>query len=180
MTRTALTLTLFVGLSLWVSGQNGVPAFYRQLDQLKANQPLLDQLINCGLNLSSADKGGNSLDRAEECRVAATKLAAALTTAPPNDAERVAELSDHIAAIVREGLIPNLTDAHNSVGSQEQREKLATISKDARANLSDFDKSLPSGEVYDRSASLTAARKKLTEARQMLDVIGDQINTPRK
>jgi hypothetical protein len=178
--RTALTLALFTGLSLWASAQQRATEFHQQLKQLDANRLLPEQLIDCGLDLSSVEKGGNSLVRAEECRVAATKLAAALKTAPPNDAERVAELSDHIAAVVRDGLIPNLTDAHNGGGSLEQREKLANISRDARTDLSNLDKSLPSGETFDRSASLTGARQKLAEARQKLAEIDAQINAPRK
>jgi hypothetical protein len=177
VTRTALTLSLFAGLSLWASAQERTTQLYQHLKQFEANRLLLDQLINHGLNLS---KGGDSLGRAEECRQAAITLAAALKTVPRNDAERVAELSDHIAAVVRDGLVPNLTDAHAQVGSPEQRQKLADISRDARTDLSELDKSLPHGEVFDRSASLASARQKLTDAQQKLAEVSDRITTPRK
>jgi hypothetical protein len=179
VTRTALTLTLFACLSLWASGQDRAP-IYKQIDQLEANRVLLNQLIDCGLNLSSAEKG-EPVSRAEECRLAASHLVAALKTVRPDDAERVAELSDHVAAVVLDGLIPNLNAAHDNVGaSREQLDKLVKISKHARADLSAFNKSLPSGGAFDRSASLDDARRKLDDARRKLDEIDDQINTPRK
>ena len=170
MTRTALTLTLFAGLSLWASAQERATEFHQQLKQLEANRLLLDQLIDHGLNLSSPEKGGSSLARAEECRLAAVTLAAALKAAPANDPERVAELSDHVAAVVRDGLLPNLTDAHINVGSPEQRKRLEDISRGAREDLSALDKSLPPGE----------ARRKFDEARQKLDEVGTRIDAPRK
>lgn len=172
MTRAALTLGLFAGLSLWASGQNRAPDFHRQLDQLEANRLLLDRLIDHGLNLSSAEKGGNSLARAEECRQAAVTLAAALKSAPAGDPERVAELSDHIAAVVRDGLVPNLTQAGQDIppGSQEHK-RLSELSRQSSQDIVALVAAFPTGRRLDQSPKVNDARSRLADAGRLIVVI---------
>jgi hypothetical protein len=173
VTRTALTLTLFAGLSVWASGQDRAPDFHQQLKQLEANRLLLDQLIDHGLNLSSAEKGGNSLARAEECRVAAATLAAALKAAPGNDPERVAELCDHIAAVVRDGLVPNLSQASKDnipPGSQEYK-RLTEVSSGSSEDVAALVAAFPTGDRLDKSSKVADARTRLADAGRAIVVI---------
>jgi hypothetical protein len=172
VTRTALTLTLFAGLSVWASGQDRAPLVDQQLKQLEENRLLLDQLIDHGLNLSSAEKGGNSLARAEECRLAAATLAAALKAAPANDPERVAELSDHIAAVVRDGLVPNLTQAGKDIppGSRDY-ERLKGLSSQSSEYVAALVAAFPTGGRLNTSPKVADARTRLEDAGRKIVVI---------
>jgi hypothetical protein len=172
VTRTALTLTLFAGLSLWASGQDRAPDFHQQLKQLEANRLLLDQLIDHGLNLSSAEKGGNSLAKAEECRLAAATLVAALKAAPGDDPERVAELCDHIAAVVRDGLVPNLAQAGKDIppGSQEYK-RLTEVSSGSSEDVAALVAAFPTGDRLDKSSKVADARTRLADAGRAIVVV---------
>lgn len=174
MTRAALTLTLFAGLSLWASAQDRNREFHQQLKQLEANRLLLDQLIDHGLNLSSAEKGGNSLARARECREAAEKLAAALKAASADDTdpERVAELGDHIAAVVRDGLVPNLTQAGRDIppGSQDYK-RLTELSAQSSEYVAALVAAFPTGGRLDTSSKVADARSRLADAGSKIVVI---------
>ncbi|HVK17917.1 MAG TPA: hypothetical protein VM533_13295 [Fimbriiglobus sp.] len=172
MTRTALTLTLFAGLSLWASGQDGAPLMERRLKQFEANRLLLSQLIDHGLKLSSAEKGGNTLARAEECRLAAATLAAALKAAPGDDPDRVAELGDHIAAVVRDGLVPNLTQAGQDIrpGSQDY-ERLKDLSRLSNEDVIAIVAAFPTGDRLERSSKVADARSRLADAGRKIIVI---------
>lgn len=172
MTRTALALTLFAGLSLWASAQDRNPEFHQRLKQLEANRLLLDQLIEHGLNLSSAEKGGNSLARAEECRIAAATLAAALKAAPSDDPERVAELCDHIAAVVHDGLVPNLTQAGKDIppGSRDY-ERLKGLSSQSSEYVASLVAAIPTGGRLSTSPKVADARTRLEDAGRKIVVI---------
>jgi hypothetical protein len=174
VTRTALTLTLFAGLSLWASAQG--PLVADEVHLLTANRLLLDQLIDRGLGMSEVKRGDDPLARAEECRQAAAPLADALRAAAGGrdpDPERVAELSDHIADMVNGGLVPNLDEADQTIphSSKEQRERLKELSKQAKADLTELGNAFPSGGTLGRSARVAEARQKLAGA-------GGRINVP--
>jgi hypothetical protein len=174
VTRTALTLSLFAGLSLWASAQDRTPPMDQRLKQFEANRVLLDQLINHGLNLSSAEKGGNSLARAEECRLAAATLAAALTAASANDSdpERVAELCDHIAAVVRDGLVPNLTQAKKDIppGSPDHK-RFTELSSESSAYVATLVATFPAGGRLDTSPEVAGAKTRLEDAGRQIAAI---------
>jgi hypothetical protein len=171
VTRTALTLTLLAGFSLWASAQDQAPV-HQQLTQFEANRLLLNQLIDHGLNLSSDETSGSPLARAEECRLAAAHLAAALQAAPGSDPERVAELSDVIVAVVRDGLVPNLTQAGEDIkpGSQEY-EKLTKLSERSSRDVTGFVDSFPTGGRLDQSPKVAAARGRLADIGRKIVVI---------
>ncbi|HET6575469.1 MAG TPA: hypothetical protein VFG68_17835 [Fimbriiglobus sp.] len=172
MTRTALTLTLFAGLSLWAAGQDHAPLVDRRLKQLEGNRLLLEQFIDHGLNLSSAEKGGNSLVRAEECRQAAVHLANALKAAPADDPERVAELSDYVAAVVRDGLVPNLTRASQDIppGSNEYK-RLGELSQLSSQDIAALVAAFPTGGRLDGSPAVSEAKSRLAAAGRQIVVI---------
>jgi hypothetical protein len=174
VTRTALTLTLFAGLSLWASAQDRTPPMDQRLKQFEANRLLLDQLLDHGLNLSSAERGGFPLARAEECRLAATTLAAALTAASANDSdpERVAELCDHIAAVVRDGLVPNLTQARKDTppGSPDYV-RFTKLSSESSEYVAGLVATFPAGGRLGTSPEVAAAKSKLADAGRLIVVI---------
>jgi hypothetical protein len=182
VTRTALTLVLLAGLSLWASAQDQTVA--REIRQLNANRLLLDQLIDHGLRISDEKDGGDPLVRADEYRQAAATLASALKAADQqkdlDPAARVAELSDHVTALVRDGLVPSLDEANGSipVGSKA-RDRLKDLSDRAAKELTDLGDSFPTGGKFDRS-DVAEARRKLAEARKKLAEARERIDPPQK
>jgi hypothetical protein len=174
VTRAALTLTLFAGLSLWASAQSQAPLMDRQLKQFEANRLLLDQLLDHGLNLSSAERGGFPLARAEECRLAAEKLEDALkdASATDSDPERVAELCDHIAAVVRDGLVPNLDQARKDIppGSPDYK-RFTDLSSQSSDYVAGLVAAFPTGGRLGTSPEVTAARSKLADAGRLIVVV---------
>jgi hypothetical protein len=175
VTRTALTLTLFAALSLWASAQDRAPTLDRQLRQLHANRLLLDQLIDHGLHLSSGERGGTHLARAEECRQVANKLAAALRAVADErdpDPERVAELGDHIAAVVRDGLVPNLDGAVKDIHpGSELYDQLKKVSAQSSDDVADLVRSFPNGGRLDTSPKVAEAKSRLADAGGKITVV---------
>lgn len=119
MTRTTIVLIAAAGLSAWVSAQSlpvGTTAA-EQLHLFQANRPLLEEILDHGLKLSQAD---THADRAEECRRTTRTISLALRWEAENAADpgRVAELSDHLTRMVRDGLAPTLADGLRAVPPQ--------------------------------------------------------------
>lgn len=160
MARTALTLALFAALAAWASAQGPV-TMSDELRMLRTNRGLLTDLLDHGVKLS--DNGGTPLARAGECRRAAETLGAALRG--ETDEERIAELSDRLAAVVREGLAPNVRKARDEIprGSPDY-DRLRAEAERARKYLDDLGAALPQEGKLGRSPQVEAARRKLAEA----------------
>jgi hypothetical protein len=171
MTRTALTLFALAGLSVWASAQNPAPGLTagEQLRLFQSNRTLLDGLIDHGLKLSDAN---TPLDRADECRKAADTLGLALRqAAAESDADRVAELSDHLTAVVRDGLTPSLAQARRDIHpASADFERLKRVHADTHQSLAETRQALQSDEGVGRSARVRDARAKLADA---ADKIGE-------
>ena len=113
MGRAWLTLSV-VGVVALAASAQGPPAGRSAADQLRlfrTHHSLLNRLLDQGLRLAEA---GDALDRADRCRDAVLAVSAALADAanePDADPSRVAELSGHLATLVRDGFGPALAEA---------------------------------------------------------------------
>jgi hypothetical protein len=164
MTRTALTLIALVVLSVWASAQNATaPQTAHHLQMLATNRTLLESLIDRGLELSDA---GNSLERAERVRKATATLGAELRTVAANpeaNPDRVAELSEHLTTVVRDGLVPTLAEARGQVrpGSPDYP-RLKKVHADAKAELEQTRNAIPGDGKVGRSQLVKVATQKLS------------------
>jgi hypothetical protein len=172
MTRTALTLSLVAGLSVWASAQSQ-PARHTadHLRLLETNLTLLERLTDRGLEISNA---GNPLERAEGCRKAAATLGAELRQAaddPTTDPDRVVELSEHLTTLVRDGLAPTLAKARDEIrpGSPEY-DRLKKVHADAKAELERTRQAFPTDGKVGRSRRVKAAQDKLTDVAKQIEL----------
>ena len=115
MVRSAYLLLFFLALSAWAGAQAPRPALTadEQIRLHRANRILLADLVDRGIELGKAN---HPIDRAEECRKTARVLGVALQKAAENDdADRVAELGNHLELVIRDGLVPMLDDAKRNI-----------------------------------------------------------------
>lgn len=131
----------------------------------RTNLSLLDGLLADGLAVADAQ---NDLDRAEAYRKTAWTLAAAVRTAAADQVpglDRVAELSDHLSAVIDQGVVPTLQSARLQThpGSPGYAE-LQRVHKLARQDLLETQRALDGGLAFDKSPKIRAARTRLADA----------------
>ncbi|OWK37974.1 hypothetical protein [Fimbriiglobus ruber] len=167
MNRTLLTLIVAAAVSAWASAQNTAPGPIAadQLKLLQGNRTLLEHLLDHSLKVSSA---GTALERAEECRRTAVTIGDELKSAaedPSPNADRVAELSEHVATVVRDGLTPTLSEARRQIhpGSPDF-ERLEKEQKLVKSELAKVQQWIPSEGKVAQSPKVKDARGKLAAA----------------
>jgi|GEM_PF-3279458 len=171
MARWAYLLIVFTLLAAWVSAQNPVPAQPQlsaedKLRLLKANSTLIENLVNDGVAISSAD---TAVNRVEHCRNASRSLVNAIQqAATAEDAERVAVLTDLFRDFVREGLLPTLDDAKRDVPAESpDGKRLRDLRLKAAGDLNDLKKASSTGKLSD-SQRVKDAIKQLDEVSEAL------------
>ena len=116
MVRVGSTLAFFLALSAWAGAQAPQRTALSADEQIRlhrANRVLLAELVDRGIELGKAN---HPVDRVEECRKTARVLGVALQqAAEKDDADRVAELGNHLEIVVRDGLVPMLDDAKRTI-----------------------------------------------------------------
>jgi hypothetical protein len=116
MVRAAYILAISLALSAWAGAQGPEHSALSAADQLRlhrANRVLLIDLVDRGIELG---KASHPIDRADECRKTARVLGVALQqAAEKEDADRVAEIGNHLELVLRDGLVPMLDDAKRNV-----------------------------------------------------------------
>jgi len=159
MRRSALTLFTAVALSAWVSAQGTPPLTAEvQVKQFKNNRILIENLVDHGIYISNAD---DSLARAEACQRTARTLANYLERAAGDgDPDRVAELAGLFSQVIREGLMPNLDAAKQSINPKSPRaDILKRVNTQARGDLDGVLKSIPAeGKLADSDRVKAALR----------------------
>ncbi len=163
-TRPLLVLAALAALAAWVSAQPGSgPTAADSLRMLRANRGLYEDLTASALELS---RQNTSLDRADECRKVADRLAREVREAVDrNDADRLAEVSDHLLSVATDGLAPNLSDARRDIRPpSEDYERLQTVHRQAFNNLTRTADAVPTDGELGGSKRAQAAREKLTSA----------------
>jgi len=167
MKRLALTLCAFALLCVWADAQTA-PAPVLAADRLRllhANRGLLEDLLGRGLKLGTAS---GKLDRAEECRLTLATLTDAVNRAteePAVDADRVAELTDHLTELVQSGLVPTLAQAREGVrAGSPGAEQLAKIETAATTELTAVHNQFLLDPRLARSAKLKTCQDRLRAA----------------
>jgi hypothetical protein len=135
MRRAAVTVAVCGVLAAWAGAQGPGPLpADDQIRLFRANRVLLGSLIERGVELGATDDPGV---RAEACQKAAHDLAVAFErAAEADDPHRAAELGDHLEAVVRDGLLPNLDAARQLYPPESQHaKKLAEYKQAATRDL---------------------------------------------
>lgn len=162
MTRAALTLTVFLALAAWSGAQGPSPTLPIdvQLRMHREDRVLLNDLVRQGLALSNKD---DAVGRAEECEKAVRSLGAALRRAAESqNADRAAELADHLEAVCREGLLPNIDEALRTIDpASPEWARLKVVRERAAANLNDLRNAIPTAGKLGDNSKLQSLRDKL-------------------
>ena len=164
MTRPALTAVVLASLAAWAGAQGPAPTTAAERLRLhRANRTLLTDLVGSGVRLAGAD---SPVARAEACQQTARAVGIAVRrAAEANDADRVAELGDHLDALVRDGLVPVLDDATRTVPAESpDAARLRAVRAGASADLDATEAALPPGD----DATGRALRARLHELRERL------------
>jgi hypothetical protein len=173
MLRTALTTAVFAALAAWASAQGG-PApgesAGERMDRFARNRALLEQLVARGVELADAD---DPLRRATVCHAAAGEIGGRLREAvAAGDAARAAELAEYLGAVAHDGLLPTLRDARQAIPAGSPEEVHLVKLRDAAADgLGRAAADVPEDGRPGPSARLRGARKRLADARGLLDQI---------
>ena len=164
-TRNLLTLLTAATVSMWATAQpanSGLTAA-EQLQLLKTNRELLEDLLDQGTRLSDAN---TPLDRAAECQRSADRLAREFRAAiERSDADRAGEIGEHVDKIVVEGFLPNLEIARrDSKPGSPDYARVKTMHRTAAESLDSLSASLPKDGPPAKSKRFQQAREKLAEA----------------
>jgi len=159
MTRTALTAVVLASLAAWAGAQGSTSAADK-LRLHRANRALLTDLVGSGVRLAAADQ---PVTRAEACQQTARAVGLEVRrAAEANDTDRVAELGGHFEVLVRDGLVPALTDADGVVPADSpEGVRLRAVRAGAAADLDATAAALPAADA--------ALRAKLAELRERLE-----------
>lgn len=166
MFRALLLLTCFATLSAWAGAQGPVPPVTLtaadKAKLFKSNRTLVENLVNHGLDLSSAS---DPVKRAEECRKTAITLGNYVERAATDDKnpDRVAELAGLMGEVVRDGLVPLLDDAERTIPAESpQGKRVKELQALAAADLDAVRNAIPAGKVGD-NPKVKAALAALTD-----------------
>lgn len=166
MTRVGATLIVFLALAAWAGAQGPAPALTAadRVKLFKLNRDLVKDLVGHGVSLAKAD---DPLRRAEECRQTAHTLRVAVQwAADAEDANRVAELGDHLQAIVRDGMLPNLKEAQRDAAPGSPAEdSLRSLRADIVGELDQLVNNLPTTGKVAESDQVRDLRQKLGNLR---------------
>ncbi|MCU0704665.1 MAG: hypothetical protein MUF18_11870 [Fimbriiglobus sp.] len=160
--RPLLVTAVLAALAAWVSAQPGHgPTAAEMLKLLETNRGLYTDLARSALELSDAN---TSLDRADRCRRVAERLAReARQAVESEDADRLAEVSDHLHAVSTGGLADNLADARREIApASEDYKRLLQVHRQAFDSVSSV--KVPADGELGRSKRAQAAKEKLSAA----------------
>lgn len=163
-TRPLLVTVVLAALAAWVSAQPGSgPIAGDYLRMYRANRGLYEDLSKSALAMSERT---TSLDRADECRKVADRLAREVREAVERkDPDRLVELSEHLHTITTDGLAPNLSDARRDINPRSQDySRLQEVHQQAFDNLTRTSTAVPTDGELGTSKQAQSAREKLTAA----------------
>lgn len=172
MTRFAATLAILTAFAAWAGAQSNpsAPLAAEQLRLFQSNRELLENLVEHSVELANAD---TPVAKVKACRASAKDLGRALRDAADrDDPDRVAELGDYLAAVLRHGLAPAINEARRTIPAGTAAE--AELAEQARAATEDakaFELSIPALGKVGASAKAKDARAKLQHA-------GEALKTP--
>ena len=161
MFRVGVMLAVFLGLAAWAGAQGPPPlSTADQLNMLRANQGVIEELVDRTVELAGAN---TPLKRAETCRKTAGTLAGVVgRAAEAQNPDRVAELGDHLEAVLRDGLIPNLEEADRTVTpASPEWARLQEVRKRAVGGLDELRDALPTTGKVGENGKVKDLRDKL-------------------
>lgn len=166
MARSLYLLTVFVALAAWAGAQGPAPSeplsAEDKLRLHRSNSTLIGELVRDGVKMSRA---GRPVDRAARCRDASQSLVNAIKdAAKAENAERVAELTNLYRELVREGLVPAMTEAKKNVTPESPDARtLNTVRELSANNVRDLKATLPTTGKLADSPRVKDALKQLDE-----------------
>jgi hypothetical protein len=167
--RPVTTLLTFLALAAW-AGAQGPPPGPTAADRLKllrANHMLIENLVDHGIGMADAD---TPLKRAAQSRRTAQMLANEVQAAADGqNAARVAELSGHLDAVLRDALAPNLDRAARDAapGSPAESE-VKSLRAAVLADVDGIRGAIPAGGKVGDDAGVRDARRKFESLRDKL------------
>ena len=160
--RTPLTLLVVAIVSMAVSAQSGniVLTAAEQLQLLKTNRELIEDLLDQGTRVSDAN---TPLDRAAECQLSTNRLAREFRSAIDRaDADRACEIGDHVEKVIVEGFVPNFETARqNSKPGSPDYERVRTLHREATQSLEKLTATMPQEGPLTKSKRFLHVREKL-------------------
>lgn len=164
MRRFAATAVVLTALAACASGQPSAgPTAAEQLRLFTKNRDLLEGLVEHTVALANAD---TPVAKVRACHASARDVGRALKDAADrDDADRIAELSEHLTAVIRHGLAPTIGAARDVIpagtpAAKELQEVSALAADDAKA----FELAIPALGKAGASGRVKDARTKLREA----------------
>jgi hypothetical protein len=165
MNARTLTVLLAGGLlAAWAAAQHPTGGLaHERLELLKANRPLLEDLLGHGLSLG--DKN-SALDRARESRETTNRLARELRSAVyAEDADRIAEMTDLYNRVWKEAFAPNLCEARDTIPPHSEAYKqVREMHRRAAKDVADLAAGIPAGGPVGTLARVKTARTQLEAA----------------
>lgn len=169
MTRFATTFAVLVALAAWSGAQSNpsAPLAGEQLKLFQSNRELLEHLVEHGVDLANAD---TPVAKVKACRASAKDLGRALRDAADrDDPDRVAELGDHLAAVLSHGLLPTIDEARRIVPAGTAAEaELVVLMGAAADDAKAFELTIPALGKIGASAKAKDARARLQRAGEAL------------
>ncbi len=168
MRRLAFSTFVLVALSAWVSGQPAAgPLAGEQLHLFRGNRELLENLVEHSVELANAD---TPVGKVRACHESTKDLGRAMKDAADrDDADRVAELSELLTAVIRFALVPTLGEARVAIPvGTPAYQRLRDLTELATADAERFELSIPALGKIGASNKVKDARGKLHEARGLL------------
>jgi hypothetical protein len=165
MARWVHMTVAFAVLAAWAGAQSPAPPALSPEDKLrllKANGPLIGELVHEGVAMSAA---GDPVQRAERCRGAARSLANAIEDAARQEnPDRVAELAGLFRDLVRDGLVPTIEDAQRGVPPESPSgRRLRDLRGTAAKDVSDLKAAVAAPGTLGDNPLIKDVRKQLDE-----------------
>lgn len=167
MRRLLITSTVLILLAAWASGQPGNTGTLasEQLKLFQPNRELLENLVAHSVELASAT---SPVARVKACHEAAKDLGKALKDASElDDADRVAELSEHLTAVIRHGLVPTIDEAQRTI-TVTNADDLFRATREANIDVERYVQSISAIGKTGTSSRVRSAREELNAARELL------------
>ena len=168
MNRLAMTFGILIALAAWADAQNAPPIASDHLKQYRENQALLVILVDDTVELAGA---GEPLTKAMACHRVMTHLSHAMDLAVADqNPPRVAELGDHIVAVVNHALVPSIAsgcgkDVDTTSDSYRSLQSLHTLTQ---TELHKLCISVPQLGTLGASAAVKDTLKQMEEAEAAL------------
>jgi hypothetical protein len=156
MIRQTLSLTIVALVTVAVGAQGPEPSLRKKL--YEKNRPVIERLVE--QTIESSKTPNDHLKRADTYHKVLLHFNKQIANArDEGDADRVAELSEHLTTLVEKGLAPTLDKAKRQVEGGSNQEEFPTVKRNLVAQLDVLIKQL--AEEPSARTSLEGAKDKV-------------------